>query len=203
MCVDLQLRWGLKKSCSLCQALFNSIWQPTWTQGYQGDSWFLAVGSQIGNLTPDPSFGHNLCFKYPNGSCEPILDIYISRAFQWYKELLNPICFDPYNCPLQIWESIGTPIPKVGAHFGVWGFIPSHSLAFRGAWNVIPGLHSWPTPLQAFALVVSSRLGYDIEPIQKINKMAWWRAKWLIKWPKDPTLNNFSNTTIVRVLNLM
>ncbi len=30
---------------------------------------------------------HNLCLWYPNGWCEPILDIYISRALWWYKEL--------------------------------------------------------------------------------------------------------------------
>jgi hypothetical protein len=47
----------------------------TYTQGNQGDSRILVVKSQIDNLTPDFSFGHNLCFKYPNGSCEPILDI--------------------------------------------------------------------------------------------------------------------------------
>ncbi len=52
------------------------------------------VKSQIGSLTPDPSFGHNLCFKYPNGSCKPILDIYISRALSWCKELFNPMSFD-------------------------------------------------------------------------------------------------------------
>ncbi len=28
------------------------------------------------------------------------------RAFQWYKERLNPLSFDPYNCFLKIWESI-------------------------------------------------------------------------------------------------
>ncbi len=48
--------------------------------------------------------------------------------------------FDPYNCPLKVWESIGTPTPKMGAHLGVWGFIPSHPLTFLGAWNVTPGL---------------------------------------------------------------
>jgi hypothetical protein len=30
---------------------------------------------QIGNLTHGPSFGHNLCLKYPNVSCKLILDI--------------------------------------------------------------------------------------------------------------------------------
>jgi hypothetical protein len=47
----------------------------TWTWENWGDSWLLVVGNQIANLTPGPSFGYNLCFKCPNGSCEPILDI--------------------------------------------------------------------------------------------------------------------------------
>jgi len=50
--------------------------------------------------------------------------------------------FDLCNCPLKIQESIGTPTPKVGAHLGVWGFIPSHFPTFPGAQNVILGLHS-------------------------------------------------------------
>ncbi len=41
------------------------------------------------NLTPGSSFGHNLCFKYSNGSCEPILYIYVPRYFQWYKEIIE------------------------------------------------------------------------------------------------------------------
>jgi hypothetical protein len=44
--------------------------------------------------------------------------------------------FDPCNCPLKIQESIGTPTPKMKVHLGVWGFIPSHSFALLGAWNV-------------------------------------------------------------------
>jgi hypothetical protein len=30
---------------------------------------------------------------YPNGSCKPILDTYIPRAFQKFKELFNPMSF--------------------------------------------------------------------------------------------------------------
>jgi hypothetical protein len=41
----------------------------------------LVVESQTANLTLGLSFGHNLCFKYPNESCEPILDIYTLIAF--------------------------------------------------------------------------------------------------------------------------
>jgi hypothetical protein len=91
------------------------------------------VGSQIVNLTIGLSFGHNLCFKNPNGSSKPILDIYDLRAFQWYKENLNPMIFDPCNDLLKIRESIGTQTPKVGAHLKVWGFILSHFLALPGA----------------------------------------------------------------------
>jgi len=72
LCTDLKLRWGLKQSCSPCWDLFNGIYYATWTQGNQGNSWLLVVGSQIGNLILGPSFGHNLCFKYQNGWYEPI-----------------------------------------------------------------------------------------------------------------------------------
>ncbi len=105
--------------------------------------------SQIGNLTSDLSFSHNLCLQYPNGSCEPISNIYIPRAFQWYNENFNSMSFDPWNCFLKIQESIRTPTPKMGAHLGVWGFIPSHFRTLLGTWNVTPGLHSWFAPLQA------------------------------------------------------
>jgi hypothetical protein len=43
------------------------------------------------------------------GHAKPILDIYVSIAFQWIKELFNPMGFDPCNRPLKIRESIGTP----------------------------------------------------------------------------------------------
>jgi len=101
------------------------------------------IGSQIGNLTPSPSFGHNLCFKHPNGLCEPILNIYVSRDLQWYKEFFNLMSFDlKKNCPLKIREFIKTPTPKMGAHLRVKGFIPSHSPTLLEAWNVILEHHS-------------------------------------------------------------
>ncbi len=97
-----------------------------------GDSQLLMVGNQITNLTPDPSFGHNLCLKCPNRSYKPILDIYVPRYFQLYKEIINPMSFDPWNHPLKIWESIGISTPKVGTRLGVWGFIPS---TFLHSWK--------------------------------------------------------------------
>ncbi len=87
------------------------------------------VESQIGNLTLDLSFGHNLCFRCPNGSCKPILDIYVLIAFQWCKKNFNPMGFDPYNHSLKIWESITPSTPKVGIHLGVPRF-NSHTFPY-------------------------------------------------------------------------
>jgi hypothetical protein len=115
LCVDLWLRWGLKQSYSPCWELSNGMWPATYMQGSLVDSWFLVVESQIGNLIPDLSFGQTLCFKCPNGSCKPILDIYVSIAFQWYKELFNPFGFDPCNCSLKIQESMRTPNSQSGS----------------------------------------------------------------------------------------
>ncbi len=139
--------WGLKQSYSICQKIANNMQHTTYTQVNHGDFFLLVVRSQIGTLTPNPSFGHNLCFKCPNGSFKPILNIYVSRAFQCYKKPFNLMSFDLYNCPLKIWESIGTPTPKVGDHLGVWRFIPSHSRTLPRTWNVTSWLHSWHAPL--------------------------------------------------------
>jgi hypothetical protein len=119
-----QLKWSLKKICNLYQGLSNGMWHATCTQVNYSDSWLLEVRSQVANLIPNLSLSHNLCFKYPNGSSELILDIHVSRAFQWHKKLFNSMIFDPYNHLLKIQESTRIPIPKVGAHLGVWGFIP-------------------------------------------------------------------------------
>jgi hypothetical protein len=41
--------------------------------------------------------------------------------------------FDPYNRFMKIQKSIQNPIPQVGAHLGVWGFIPSQPPTLLGA----------------------------------------------------------------------
>jgi hypothetical protein len=152
LCVNLRLKWGLKQSC---RELSNGMLHTTCTQGNWGDFWLFVVRSQIANLIRDPFFGYYLCVKCPNGSCKPILNIYFPRAFQWYKKLLNLMGFDLYNYSLKIWESTRTPIPKVGAHLGVWNV--TH--AFLGTWNVTLELHTWPAPSQALVLVANPRLG--------------------------------------------
>jgi hypothetical protein len=124
----------------------------------------LSRGSQVRSLEIF-EIGTPVTLEVDNFLCRPPIEIRfeeklypLSRKFLWYKELFNPMSFELWNFPLKIWESIGTPTPKMKTHLGVWGFIPSHSPTFLGAWNVTPRLHSWPTPLQAFALVVSPKL---------------------------------------------
>jgi hypothetical protein len=106
------------------------MWHALHSQVNRVDSWLFLVGSQTRSLTPDPSFGHNLCFRYPNEQCELILDIYVLKAFEWYKKCHKPLSFDPWNRSMKFWESTGTPFPKVGIALGVWGFTPSYSLTF-------------------------------------------------------------------------
>jgi hypothetical protein len=93
--LDLRLRWGLKQSHSPHRELSNNMSHATYTRGNQNNSWLLVVRSEIANLIPGPSFIHSLCVKCPNGSCKPILDTYVLRTFQWYKEFFNPLEFWP------------------------------------------------------------------------------------------------------------
>jgi hypothetical protein len=148
---NLRLGRGLNQSCSSRRELSNDGSHATYKQGNQVDSQLSVVGSQIVNLTPNLSFGHKLCCRCPKGSWEPILDIYTSVAFQWYKEIFRARGFDFCNHSLKFQESTGTPTPKMGVHLGVWVFIftLSHTL----------GLFSWPALLRTLALVVSPRLG--------------------------------------------
>jgi hypothetical protein len=79
-CIDLRSQRGLKQSCSPRRELSNYMSHVACTQGNRVNSWLLLVGSQTTNLTLGLSFGHNLCFRCPNGRCEPILGIYTSVA---------------------------------------------------------------------------------------------------------------------------
>ncbi len=116
---DLGSQCGLKQSCRSCRELSNAVLHSRIGHREGVHSRLLVVGSQTGSSTPGLSFGHNLCFRCPNEQCEPILDIYASRAFYCYKERLNPLRFDPCNRSLKFWESTGTPSPKVGVALGV------------------------------------------------------------------------------------
>ncbi len=153
---DLGSKCGLKQSCSSRRELSNGISHVVCSQVFRVDSRLLVVGSQNWQTprssTPDPSFGHNLCFRCPNEQCEPILDIYSSRAFHWYKERHKPLRFDPSNRSLKFRKSTGTPSPKVRVALGVWGFTPSHFPTLPGVPDVTPGLPFGPHPCNPFCL---------------------------------------------------
>jgi len=156
---NLGSRCGLKQSCNSRQELSNCMLHVVYKQVNQVDFWLFLVDSQIVNLPPGPSFGHNLCFRCPNEQCKPILDIYVWRAFQWYKERHKPLSFDPWNCSLKSWESTGTPSPKVGVALEVWGFIPSHFPTLSGVCDVTHGLSLGLHPCNPLALVANPKLG--------------------------------------------
>jgi hypothetical protein len=103
----------------------------TYTHLIQGNSKLLEVRNQIDTLTLVPSFGHNLCYKYSNGSCEPILDIYFSRTFQWYKEFFNPMSCDPSKL---FFENLGIHRDSNSQNGRSLGSAWAHSLTFSGTW---------------------------------------------------------------------
>jgi hypothetical protein len=157
---DLGSQCDLKQSCSSCRELSNAVSHSQIGHREEVDSRLFVVGSQTGRSTPGPSFGYNLCFRCSNEPSEPILDIYATRAFHWYKECHEPLSFDPCNCSLKFWESTGTPSPQVGVALGVWGLTPSHFLTLPGVCDVTPelllaltpGLPLGPHSCNAFAL---------------------------------------------------
>jgi hypothetical protein len=137
---------GLKKSCSSRRELSNGMWHVVCSQVNRVDFQLLVVGSQIVNLTLGLSFAHNLCFRCPNEPCEPILDIYTSIAFQWYKELFEMRSFDPCNRALKVRESFRDSNSQHGSSLGS---VRVHSLtlfALPEACGVLPGLPLGPQP---------------------------------------------------------
>jgi hypothetical protein len=115
-------RQGLNQTCSPRRDLSNDVLHFQFGGREEVDSRLLVVGSQTANLTPGPSFAHNLGYKCPNGQCEAIFYIYVSRPFQWHLEHLNERCFGPCCWALNIRESRRTPNPHF---FQVLGFTPT------------------------------------------------------------------------------
>ncbi len=115
-------RRGLNQTCSPRWDLSNDVSHSRFGGREKLDSRLLVVGSQTGNLTPGPSFAHNLGYRCPNGQCEAIFYIYASRPFQWQQEDLNARCFGPCCRALNIRESRRTPNPHF---FQVLGFTPT------------------------------------------------------------------------------
>jgi hypothetical protein len=137
---DLGSGQGLNQSCSPQRELSNAMSHSRSACWERVDSRLLVVGSQIASLTPGPSFAHNLGCICPNGQCEAIFDIYVSRPFQWHQERLNARCFRPCCRALNIRESRRTPIPEL---FQVLGFTPTlgqSRVATEWVWLKV---HAW------------------------------------------------------------
>jgi hypothetical protein len=112
---------GLNQNCSPRWDLFNPVLHSQFGRQEDVNSRLLMVGSQIVSLTLGPSFAYNLGCICPNGQCEAIFDIYVSRHFQWHQEHLNARCFGPCCRALNIRESQRIPNLQL---FQVLGFTP-------------------------------------------------------------------------------
>jgi hypothetical protein len=151
-------RRDLKQSCSPHRELSNAMLHSQIGCREEVDSWLLVIGSQNWRTpessTPGPSFGHNLCFRCPNEQCEPILDIYTSRAFHWYKERNKPWSFDPSKRSLKFQESFWDSTLTNSQRGSSLGSVRVHSLtlsrlfALLGACDVTPGSTSRPATSQ-------------------------------------------------------
>jgi hypothetical protein len=122
---DLGSGRGLNQSCSPRRELSNAMSHSRSAHQDQVDSRLLVVGSQTASLTPGPSFAHNLGCRCPNGQCEAIFDIYVSRPFQWHQEHPKARCFSPCCRALNIRESRRTPSSQLFQLFQVLGFTPT------------------------------------------------------------------------------
>jgi len=78
----IRSRRGLNQTYSPRRDLSNAMSHFQFGGREEVDSRLLVVGSQTANLTPGPSFAHNLGYRCLNGQCESISDIYASRPFQ-------------------------------------------------------------------------------------------------------------------------
>jgi hypothetical protein len=149
---------GLKQSCSPRRELANAVLHSQIGCREGIDSRLLVVESQIASFTPGPSFAHNLRFRCRNEQCEPILDIYVSRAFQRYQERNNPLRFDPSARTLKFRESTGSPpglpLPKWELPWECGCSLPHTPSPFLR----LPGVcddsraSSWPASFQCLCL---------------------------------------------------
>jgi hypothetical protein len=115
---------GLNQSCSPRRDLSNDVLYFQIECREEVDSRLLVIESQTGNLTPGPSFAHNLGCICPNGQCEAIFDMYASRPFPMTPRTLQ--C-EVFWALLSSSKHSGVPedfksslFPSVGLHPHTW-----------------------------------------------------------------------------------
>ncbi len=104
--------------------------------GGRGACWNLGMGTrksdkQVDNLAIGPSFGHNLCFKCPNGSCEPILDIYILRTSNGIRNSSIQWVLTPTITLWKFRSPLGLQLPKWELTWECVGSFPPTFLNFQ------------------------------------------------------------------------
>ena len=85
--LDLRSGRDLNQTCIPLWELSNATSHSRFGCQEEVNSRLLVVGSQTGNLTPGPSFAHNLGCRCPNDQCEAIFDIYASMTFPMRRVL--------------------------------------------------------------------------------------------------------------------
>jgi hypothetical protein len=116
---------------------------------------------------------------------EPILDIYVLRDFQWYKECHNPLNFDPWNRSLKFWESTGLPLSSHPCN--PFALVASPKLGLRH--DFTPSGSSMKPPIvsfQCFTLQLPQPLKH-VHSIQSI--VSCLRAKALLKHTSNELWN--------------
>jgi len=86
---DLEWKCSLKQSCSSRREISNGIWHVVSSQVFRVDSWLFMVGSQTDNLTPGPSFGHNLCSNVQMSNASPFKTSTFLDLFNDIKNATN------------------------------------------------------------------------------------------------------------------
>jgi hypothetical protein len=76
---------GLNQSCSSPQELSKGVSHFIFMYRNWVDSRLLMVESQTANLTPDPSFGHNLCFDVQMAHARPFWTSTLQDLFNGIK----------------------------------------------------------------------------------------------------------------------
>jgi hypothetical protein len=114
---------GLNQSCSPRRDLFNAMSHSQIGCREKVDSRLLVVGSQTANLTPGPSFAHNLGYRYPNGNARPFS---ISTFQDLSNDTKNTQC-EVFWTLLSSSKHLGVPedsksptFPSVGLHPYTW-----------------------------------------------------------------------------------
>jgi hypothetical protein len=174
-CADLRSQWNLKQSCSPCWELSNGVLYSTCTHQGRVDSWFLVVGSQT--LTLSLSFHHNLCCRCPNGSSEPIFNIYTLIAFQWYKKMPRCKVFWCLQSNSRVSRVlVDSQVPTLGmressSHSSKIGLRHSRPLKVRN-WPDL-GVCKWSATHRWKALDESYKFTWDLITIEGSSKKLW------------------------------